>query len=116
MEQEDSIHDFSGLKALLQKLGYKIGPTEAYKPLNIVDVDINEIKNLEFGDDGICFVDSVTGLKHQVFLYKRNYHLEKYGKPRFHIRKCETIQQFIDRGSFKAEYRRANTETVTVCD
>lgn len=54
--------------------------------------------------------------EHQIFLYKRNYRLAKYGKPRFHIRSCQTIQDFINSGALKSEYRRANTEPVLVID
>ena len=35
--------------------------------------------------------------RQQVYLYKRDYHLEKYGKPRFHICKCDTIEETIDK-------------------
>lgn len=116
MEKEQPIHDFSGLKELLRSLGYKVGEAIVYKELKIADIDINELNKLQFNDDGIYYLDETTGLRFLVFLYKRNYSLAKYGKPRFHIRKCQTIQDFINSGSFEAEYRRANTKSVTVCD
>ena len=114
---ENPIHDFSGLKNLLSRMGYHIEQAIGYRPLEIADVNINDLKrNIEFTDDGIFLIDDATQERHQIFLYKRNYHLDLYGKPRFHIRKCQTIQSFMNSGSFKAEYRRANTETVTVAD
>lgn len=116
MENKEPIHDFSGLKKLLVNLGYRVGPTVVYKELNIVDVDRNEWKRLVFDPEGIFVFDEASGLKLQVFLYKRRYRLTQHGKPRIHICKCETILQFISSGTFEAEYRRANTATVTVCD
>ncbi|MCH5181228.1 MAG: hypothetical protein J1F06_01220, partial [Prevotellaceae bacterium] len=47
---------------------------------------------------------------------KRNYHLIRYGKPRFHIRKCQTIQSFMNHIGETPTYRRANTEKVWVHD
>ena len=49
-------------------------------------------------------------------IWKRSYHLELYGKPRFHIRKCQTISAFMRANNSIPEYRRANTETVWVHD
>lgn len=61
-------------------------------------------------------VDPFDGSKQKIFLYKREYYLQGYGKPRFHIRKCQKIQEFINAGRFKSDYRRANTEEVMVRD
>lgn len=117
MEKEEPIYKFDGLKKKLESMGYVIGKAESYRPVKNVDVDINDLKNnMEFTDDGIFLIDSTDGSRQQIFLYKRDYHLELYGKPRFHICKCETIQEFINRGRFKSDYRRANTETVMVRD
>lgn len=113
---EEPIHDFHRLKEQLTRMGYIVEQGTPYKPIQIKDVDINELQRMEFTDDGIFVFDETDGKKHQVFLYKRRYHLERYGKPRYHIRKCLTIQEFINSGSFRAEYRRANTEAVKVID
>ncbi len=117
MEGEEAIYKFEGLKKLLTQMGYQVNKAVGYKPLEIVDVDINDIrKNIDFSDDGIFVWDANSQQKLQVYLYKRNYHIDRYGKPRFHIRKCQVIQSFIDTGAFEAEYRRANTGIVNVCD
>lgn len=116
-EKEEPIFKFEGLKQLLKSMGYQIEKATGYRPVENKDVDLNELKhNMEFTDDGIFLLDPIDGSKQKIFLYKRNYHLRSYGKPRFHIRKCQTIQSFIDSGTFKIEYRRANTEEVLVCD
>lgn len=117
MKQEEPIYLFNGLKKKLVSMGYRIDKAVSYRPVKNVDVDLNDLRtNIDFTDNGIFLIDPVDGSRQQIFLYKRDYHLEMYGKPRFHIRKCETIQSFINRGSFKKEYRRANTDTVMVRD
>lgn len=110
------IHSFGGLKSLLSSLGYHIKKAEGYKAIDVADVTLEEIRSgaMEFTDDGI-FV-TTEGVKRQIFLYKRDYHLELYGKPRFHIRKCQTIQAFMDTAGTIPQYRRANTDTVWVHD
>lgn len=44
----------------------------------------------------------------------QDYRLEEYGKPRFHICKCQTIQEFISSGGFREHYVRANSDPVPV--
>ena len=117
VDKEEPIYKFNGLKNLLKSMGYQIEKATGYRPVENKDVDLNELKhNMEFTDEGIFLLDPIDGSKQKIFLYKRNYHLRSYGKPRFHIRKCQTIQSFIDSGMFKIEYRRANTDEVMVCD
>ncbi len=110
------IYTFDGLKKLLKSLGYKVKQAEGYKPIDVVDVTIEELRSgaMEFTDDGI-FV-TTEGVRRQIFLYKRDYHLELYGKPRFHIRKCQIIQDFMDSAGSIPQYRRANTDKVWVHD
>lgn len=110
------IHTFDGLKRLLSSMGYHIKKAEWYKAIDVADVTLEEIRSgaIEFTDDGI-FVE-VDGEKRQIFLYKRDYHLELYGKPRFHIRKCQTIQAFMNNAGHIPQYRKANTSTVWVHD
>lgn len=115
-QNKSPIFKFDGLKSLLQKMGYKVDKAEGYKPIDVADVSIEELKNgvIEFTKDGI-FINS-EGVMRKVFLYKRSYHLLNYGLPRFHIRKCQTIKSFMRNGNSIPEYRRANTDTVWVRD
>ena len=109
------IHTFGGLKSLLSSLGYHIEKAEGYKAIDVADVTMEEIRSgaIEFTDEGI-FV-TTDGVRRKVFLYKRDYHLELYGKPRAHIRKCDVINRFSDGDSIPL-YRRANTDMVWVHD
>lgn len=115
-DRPEPIYGFQQLREALTKMGYIVEEGNPYKPIQIKDVDINELQKMEFTDEGIFVIDETDGKRHQVFLYKRRYHLERYGKPRFHIRKCITIREFMESGSLRTEYRRANTEPVRVID
>lgn len=116
-EKEKPIFKFEGLKSLLKSMGYQVEKATGYRPVENKDVDLNDLKhNMEFTDEGIFLLDPIDGSKQKIFLYKRNYHLRSYGKPRFHIRKCQTLQSFIDSGTFKIEYMQGNTEEVHVYD
>lgn len=115
-ERPEPIYDFHQLREELTQMGYIVEAGNPYRPIDIKDVDINELQKMEFTDDGIFVFDETDGQRRQVFLYKRKYHLTEHGKPRIHIRKCQTIDGFIERGTFKVDYRRANTESVKVID
>ncbi len=110
---EEPIYSFPKFKDALQKKGYTIGDAKPYVPLQVADVNLSSIQNgeVEITDDGIFYVNPVTGSKHEVFLYKRNYNIAQYGKPRFHVRNCEAIQEIG-----RDQYRRANTGKVMVWD
>lgn len=114
---EKPIVSFERLKKALTERGYVINDSQT--PYITVKPDIwnpNDAKNdVEFTDDGIFVITEPGHQMHQVFLYKMNYHLERYGKPRYHICKCTKIDEFIQSGGFN-QYRRANTEVVTVKD
>ena len=114
-ERGAAIHSFGGLKSLLTSLGYHVGDAVGYKAIDVADVTQEEVNSgaIEFTNDGI-FVNS-DGVRRQVFMYKRDYHLELYGTPRAHIRKCEVIDRFSN-GNSVPLYRRANTDVVQVLD
>lgn len=114
--EQTPIYAFDGLKKLLSSLGYHVKKAESYKAIDVADVTLEELRSgvMEFTDEGI-FV-TTEGIRRQVFLYKRDYHLQRYGKPRFHIRKCKIIQEFMDSAGSVPQYRRANTDIVWVHD
>lgn len=116
-DNEEPIFDFAPLRKFLERKGYQVGDRQAYEPFKPEDVKPEDVTNgkMEFRDDGI-FVLGSNGRERQVFLYKKDYHIQQYGKPRFHICKCETIEEFIYSGRFRQHYVRANTEPVPVID
>lgn len=114
MSDETPIYDFSKFKAALKKLGYTIGVAKpSYIPLEVADVNLSIIQRgeVEITNEGIFYVNPNTGNKQQIFLYMRNYDMASWGKPRFHITNCETLQSLGTK-----RYRRANTGTVMVYD
>ena len=72
------------------------------------DVLPDNIQNISIvPGEGITY-NIGDGRSAKVFLYKRRYRLLQYGKPRYHIRECKTIQEFMSSGTFNTEYRMAN--------
>lgn len=110
---EEPIHTFPKTKEALQKKGYTVGDAVPYVPLQVADVNLSNIQKgeVEITNEGIFYVNPITGSRHEVFLYKRNYNIAQYGKPRFHVRNCEAIQEIG-----RDQYRRANTGKVVVWD
>lgn len=119
MEGIEPILKFDKLKSYLESIGIHVeeASSDGYRPVKPGDVSLQAIRDgtYTFENDGI-YLNGKHGGHQKVFLYKRKYHLEKYGNPRMHIRKCSTIQEFINSGSFAVEYRHANTEQVPVID
>lgn len=120
MTEDKYVYEFPHFKRALLQRGIDVGQTGGYTIVRPSDVIFqNGHGNVEFendkGDNGI-FVQDKNGRYHQVFMYKRDYHLQRFGKPRYHICQCETIQDFMNSGSFKQHYRYANTEKVPVMD
>lgn len=118
MSTNEPIYDFPLIKDALRRKGIEVGETGGYKIVRPADVVFkNGRGNVEFQDNkgnlGI-FIKDTNNHFHQVFMYKRDYHLVAYGKPRYHICKCQTIQGFINSGGFKQHYRYANTQQVEV--
>lgn len=113
----EPIYDFSALKDFLREKGYTIGTRSAYEPFTPEDVKAIDVTSgkMSFKTDGL-YVQGSDGVERQVFLYKKDYHLDKYDKPRIHICKCQIIEEFINSGGFNAHYVRANSEPVPVID
>ena len=114
-EEVTPIHSFAGLKNLLNSMGYNVRSASGYKVMKTVDIGRAEIRNIIMKDDGIYYRDEDGELR-KIYMYKRNYKLTEHGKPRFHIRQCETITSFMQMGTFNKEYRGANVEAVKVRD
>ena len=114
---EEPIYNFEPLKRFLTEKGYVVGTRQAYEPFKPEDVDAEDITNgtMSFTSEGI-FVKGTDNIERQVFLYKKDYRLQQYGKPRFHICKCRVIEEFINSGGFDDHYVRANSEPVPVID
>lgn len=122
MEEDlEPIFDFKPLRDFLVDKGYIVEKANGYREIRPEVIDPMEaIKNgeLDVRDDGIYIIDPITKEEQQVYLYKYDYYLHKYGEqvPRYHICRCATILDFMNRGVFDGHYVRANTEIVPVKD
>lgn len=116
--QEEPIIKFEGLKQALKEKGYWIAEAEPWKPITGVDVGIEQFRTgqVSFSDEGGIEIKAEDGYTHIGFLYKRKYRLTEHGKPRMHLCRCSTLDEFIQSGSFEAEYRFAETASVMVID
>lgn len=109
---------FGAFTKSLQRKGYVVkAAKDAYREIDSEEVSLKEIEegSMVFDNDGI-FVNMPDGSRQQVFLYKRAYNIEKYGKPRYHTCKCSVIESFLQGDGSIPEYRKANTMPVRVID
>lgn len=116
---EDPIYDFNALREFLVHRGYIVEQAQGYRPFTPEVIDpMEEIRRgtMEFRDNGIFVIHPETEEEQQVFVYKYDYWLHRYGeqKPKFHICRCITINEFMARGAFDGHYVRANTDPVPV--
>lgn len=119
---EKALSDFGALRAKLIALGFDIrvpvADGDGYVAIKSKDVTLGDIKNgtLKIEDKGIYNIDTKTGIKQRVFLYKRTYNIERFGNPRYHICKCEVIEKFMNEAGEIPEYRQSNEKPVWVLD
>lgn len=105
---------FDRLRKALEDRGIHVGDATGFIAIGGEDVLPDNIQNISIvPGEGITY-NIGDGRSAKVFLYKRRYRLLQYGKPRYHIRECKTIQEFMSSGTFNTEYRMANTEEVKV--
>ncbi len=98
-------------------MGYRIGNKKAYVSIKPVDITAEDIRSgrYRFDENGIYLIGK-DGTEHRGFMYKRSYRLTQYGKPRYHLCKCSTIESFLESGRFYQQYRWSNDSPVKVID
>jgi len=71
--------------------------------------------SITFEADGIYL--EYEGKKYRGYMFIKEPHISDRGWwPRFHLRKCETIQKYISNGRFNQRYEWANTNLVDLID
>lgn len=114
LPDNEPIHSFPNLKKKLTSMGIAIGNAETYHKIDSIDIIPEDIgERLIIENNSIKFIDN-SGKSQQVFLYKRRYHLERYGKPRMHLCKCSIIISFMTSSGSIPDYRTANSNCVRV--
>ena len=118
--KDKPIYKFDGLKKLLEEKGFQVETATSWRKITGLDVLVSHFSTgqLSFNkasDYGIIFKDDSNN-KHFGFLYRRVYRLEEWGNPRMHLCQCQTIKNFINKGSLDSDYRFAETDSVKVID
>ncbi len=111
MDSEEPFYKFDRLKTMLHTMGIEVGEAAAWSPVGTIEVLPEDIgTKIKFEDNGIFYFDD-NGVKHQGFMYKRNFYFHDYGEsmPKFHVRFCQTLQFYG-----KDAYRFANNEPIKV--
>lgn len=67
---------------------------------------------LEWRADGIYL--KVDGVYRRGFLYNKDFLVDKWGMPKFHVAKCKTLADFEARGTLHTKYFWSNAPLVTV--
>jgi hypothetical protein len=71
---------------------------------------------IEFRNDGIYFIDD-NGKAWKGYIYMPKYRVKHFGKlPSFHLRKCNTIEDFINNGLLNGYYEWSNNERNNIID
>lgn len=71
--------------------------------------------NIEYRNDGIYLTSNGQEYKGYIYL-KFKVQVQRYGYPKFHILKCQTLQEAIETGSFLGRYYWHNSNTVSIED
>jgi hypothetical protein len=110
------MYNFSELSNFLDQKGYpQIDNQGGYRVIKGVDFEkAYKAGKIVFEDDGI-YLDH-DGKKYKGYMFNQSYRVEAYGLPKFHIVKCSTIQDFLDRGNFYNYYEFANSQVADIVD
>jgi hypothetical protein len=71
--------------------------------------------NIEYRKDGVYLISNGQEYKGYIYL-KFKVHIERYGYPKFHILKCQTLIEAAETSSFMGRYYWHNSNTVEIED
>lgn len=97
---------FKKLHQFLDDLGF---PKVEKKEVKIIRTDFKEAfkkGKIDFDGDFIGYTDD-EGVRHQGYMFIREYRT----LPKAHIKKCSTIQSFLNKGKFEERYEWSNDRT-----
>lgn len=112
-----SLHKFKGLSNWLDVKGFpQVQSSSGYKIVKGLDFE-KEFKagKIRFELDGI-YIDTEQGEK-KVYLFISEPYITLYDTwPKFHVRECQVITQFIEDGKFDKRYHVSNSEVNNLTD
>lgn len=110
------LYKFEQLDAKLTELGYpQVEVRNPYVPIQTDFETVFRQGRISFDEDGI-FIEH-EGRKYKGYMFIKEYHITRFRSfPRFHLVKCEKIDEFIRNGRFTTRYQFSNTATNSVVD
>jgi len=111
------LYKFEKLSSAMDRWGFpKVSFNSGFQVIKGVDFEkAYKAGDIRFEDDGI-YLD-YNDLSFKGYMFIREPYIEKYGTyPRFHIIKCRTIQEFLDKGKFDQRYDFSNSEMNDLTD
>ncbi|MBP6870988.1 MAG: hypothetical protein KBC43_03185 [Bacteroidales bacterium] len=110
------LYKFEQLDVKLTELGFP--QVEVRNPYVAIQTDFERAfreGNISFEPGGI-FIEH-EGHKYKGYMFIKEYHITRFRSfPKFHLVKCETIDEFIRNGRFNIRYQFSNTATNNVVD
>jgi predicted HNH restriction endonuclease len=71
--------------------------------------------NIRFGDDGVYL--EREGNEYRGYMFIKEPYIERYNSyPKFHLTRCQTIDEFIRKGKFKIRYEWSNSNINDLID
>lgn len=110
---------FKKLHQFLDELGF---PKVEKKEVKIIRTDFEKAfkkGKIDFDGDFIGYTDD-EGVRHQGYMFIRefgiSYNTDSETFPKAHIKKCSTIQSFLNNGKFEKRYEWSNDRTNDLID
>jgi hypothetical protein len=111
------LYDFSELDRKLDQLGFpKIQGGSGFQIIKGIDFEkAFKSGSISFEDDGIYL--EYEGKKYRGYMFIKEPWIDRFGTyPKFHLTKCQTIQEFIAKGRFKIRYEWSNSNINDLID
>lgn len=111
------LYNFSELDKKLDEWGFpRLDGKSGFKIIKGIDFEkAYKAGSISFEDDGIYLL--YEGKKYEGYMFIKEPYISQYGTyPKFHLTKCQTIQQFISDGKFKVRYDWSNSNVNDLID
>ncbi|MGQ9799739.1 MAG: HNH endonuclease [Ignavibacterium sp.] len=110
------LYNFSNLDKKLDEWGFpKLKSKSGFKIIRIDFEKAFKAGNIRFGDDGIYL--EYEGKEYRGYMFIKEPYITKYNYyPKFHLTRCETIDEFIRNGRFNIRYEWSNSNVVDLID
>ena len=114
------LYDFNSLDKKLDELGFpEIESESGFRLIKGVDFEeAYKSGSIEFEDDGIYL--EYQGKKYRGYMFIQEAYITYNGArenfPKFHLLKCQKIQEFIEAGMFRQRYEWSNSDVNDLID